>query len=116
MSDINFWDAHTLLFIIGLIVCPRVVLLYFGMIAQGAVLPIAGIFLVPRITLALLITPIYWESNPAVIIFCWIFAVVFDIIIIVQQLKMGKVMMSMYKESMKALREAQEAHRKLYGY
>ena len=85
----DFWNDHTILFVIGLIICPRILLLYFGHIPPFSLSHIFGFIVIPRILLTGIITPIYWDANSILIIICWILAIVCDIIGIIFRIILG---------------------------
>ena len=76
----DFWNQHTVLFVIGLILWPRILLLYFGFIPPMHIPPILGMLFVPRIFLTGILTATYWNTNPILIVICWILAIVIDVI------------------------------------
>lgn len=93
----DFWNQHSIWFLIGLIAWPRILLMYFGFIPAGSLEPILGLIFVPRLFLAGTLTPMYWDTNPILIVICWIFAIIFDIMGIVMKLKSQQAAMDMMK-------------------
>ena len=92
----DFWTDHSVMYIIGLVVIPRLMLVYMGLIPPGQVPPILGFMLVPRMFLASLLTTTYGHTNPALIVVCWILAIVFDLIgIVFKFAMMGKTQAEM---------------------
>lgn len=75
----DFWNQHDIWFVIGLILWPRVLLIYFGLIPPMSIPPILGMTLIPRLSLAGIMTSTYWETNPTLVVICWIMAIVCDI-------------------------------------
>lgn len=78
--DVNFWTDHSILFFLALILIPRLSLIYFGLIAPLSVSPIVGMMFVPRIMLAISFSAMYGVTNPTLIIFIWVIAIVGDIV------------------------------------
>lgn len=76
----NFWSEHSVWFVIGLILWPRLLLIYCGMIAAGSVPALFGFTLVPRMMIASAVTLAYGSTNPVLIVVCWILAVILDVI------------------------------------
>jgi len=76
----GFWDDHTVMWIVGLVFTPRLMLLYFGIIKPGLIPPILGFFFVPRMFLASVLTAVYGETNPILIVIAWILAIIIDIV------------------------------------
>lgn len=76
----DFWTDHSVMFIVGMVVIPRMMIIYLGMITPLQVPPILGMIFCPRIFMMGILTPIYNGSNPALIVVMWILAVTIDII------------------------------------
>lgn len=73
--DINFWDVHGLIFILFMCFLPRLTMLFAGICsAFSGVLFWIGWLFVPRLTVAILATSIYWTHNPVLVIFTWFWA------------------------------------------
>ena len=83
---------HVILFILGLIFLPRVMLLYCGLVPAESVLSIVGLFLAPRIFLAILATPELWGSHSFFVIIIWLIAVAGDVYKFVMNIKMFNAM------------------------
>lgn len=94
----DFWDAHGIFFIIGIIFWPRMLMLYFGMIAPMQIDAIVGWALVPRIYSMSLISHVYYDKNPTLITICWVLAIVAEIISIIGRFKFMRVSMQMASE------------------
>jgi len=72
---INFWDIHGFIFIFFMFFCPRLTMLIAtSVLFPFNVLIFAGWLLVPRLTVAIIATTIYWHTNPALCVFTWIWA------------------------------------------
>jgi len=96
----DFWDQHTALFVIGLILWPRILLIYFGFIPPMSIPPILGMVFIPRMFLSGISTPMYWATNQTLIVICWILAVILDIVGIVMKVKIQSEMLSVLQEKM----------------
>lgn len=96
----DFWDQHTVLFVIGLILWPRMLLIYFGFIPPMSIPPILGLLFVPRMFLAGVLTPMYWGMNPTLIVICWILAVALDVVGIAIKFKFQSEALSDLREKM----------------
>ena len=72
---VNFWDIHGLLFIFFMFFFPRLTMLFAGICSafSGLLFWLGWIF-VPRITVAVLASMIYWTHNPLLVIITWIWA------------------------------------------
>ena len=84
----DFWTSHSIMFVIGLIVAPRVVLLYFGSIQPLQIPPILGFMFVPRMFLASLMTTAWFDTNTMLVVICWIIAIVLDVIGLIMRFAM----------------------------
>ena len=76
----DFWTDHSVMFIVGLIAIPRMMLIYLGMITPLQIPPILGLIFCPRIFMVGILTPIYNGQNPTLIVVLWIIAIIFDVI------------------------------------
>ena len=76
----NFWTDHSVMFIIGIIVMPRMMLIYLGMIQPLQIPPILGMIFCPRIFMVGILTPIYSDQNQVLVVVMWLIAVVFDVV------------------------------------
>ena len=43
----DFWSEHGIMFVIGLVLWPRMLLIYFGLIPAMSIPPILGLIFVP---------------------------------------------------------------------
>jgi hypothetical protein len=69
----NFWDNHTVLFILGMFIFPRLTML-FATTFGGGILYWFGWFFAPRLTVAVIATILYREQNPVLVVLSWIWA------------------------------------------
>ena len=71
----GFWEVHGILFIICMLFFPRLTMLFSG-IFMSWISPLFffGWLLVPRITVAILATCVYWTTNPVLCVFTWLWA------------------------------------------
>jgi len=63
MEAVNYWDVHGILFLIGLMIFPRLTVIFFSAISGGFFLW-AGIILFPRLFIAIFACVYYWDTNP----------------------------------------------------
>lgn len=98
----DFWNDHTIWFVIGIIVWPRVLLLYFGLIPPIQIPPILGFLFIPRIYLVSLISPIYWDHNSTLIVICWVLAILIDVASVIIKLTFQKSVYEQTKENLEA--------------
>ena len=95
----DFWSAHGIMFLIGLILWPRVLLIYFGLIPSLSIPPILSFMFVPRMFLASILTPMYWDTNSILIGIYWVIAIVLDVVGIIMKIAMQKKMMEQMASS-----------------
>lgn len=69
----NFWDNHTVLFILGMCIFPRLTML-FATTFGGGILYWLGWVFAPRLTVAVIATILYREQNPVLVVLSWICA------------------------------------------
>jgi len=74
---VNFWSVHGYVFIFLMLCFPRLTL-FFGTLA-GGVWWWLGLIFIPRITVAILATLAFANTNPALVAFTWLWAFVFEI-------------------------------------
>lgn len=81
LEQISYWDAHSMLPGIFLCIClaliPRITTLFLLLLtsfASGGILWWLGWFFAPHFLVAFLATFAYWNTNPALVIFAWIWA------------------------------------------
>lgn len=68
----DFWVNHSILFLIGLALFPRITLLFFAATPFG-LLAWVGWLVAPHLLVAILSLP-YWDENPILVIGAWIMA------------------------------------------
>ncbi len=68
----DFWEVHGLIFVICLFFFPRLTLLFAT--AWGGFLWWLGWLFAPRLTVAILATTFYWESNTVLVVLTWLWA------------------------------------------
>lgn len=69
----NFWDYHGWLFILAMFFFPRLTML-FATAAGGGFWYWVGWLFAPRLTVAILATYFFWESNTVLVVFTWVWA------------------------------------------
>jgi hypothetical protein len=69
----NFWEAHTFLFLPFITLFPRLTML-LAVTAPFGLLAWLGWLFAPHITVAVLATHYYWETNPILCIIAWFVA------------------------------------------
>ena len=69
----SFWDYHGVLFLFGLAVFPRITLLFSNVTGIGILFWI-GWFFVPHLTVAVLATIFYFNTNPFLVVCSWLIA------------------------------------------
>jgi len=69
----NFWDTHSILFIICMMFFPRLTML-FGTAFGGGFLYWLGWVFAPRLTVAIIATMLYADTNIVLIVFTWLWA------------------------------------------
>jgi len=99
---VDFWTDHSIFFFLALIFIPRLSMVYFGMIASLSVGAIAGWTFVPRITMAIAFSGMYYDNNPTLIVFFWIIAVISDIVDFILKFTQARMM---YLAQMEAMRD-----------
>jgi hypothetical protein len=92
----EFWSQHGLVFLIGMLLWPRMMMIYYGSIPPQSISSILEFALIPRIFLASILTPIYYDTNPTMISIYWILAVIMDVMSIIFKFKMQVMMMQQF--------------------
>ena len=69
----SFWDRHGVLFLVALMIFPRLTLL-FSSVASGGLLWWLSWFFAPRILVAVLATMAFWAANPFLVVCAWLVA------------------------------------------
>jgi hypothetical protein len=70
----SFWQVHGVWFLIFMFLFPRITMLVATPFPVGCLAWVGWVF-VPRIVAAILATHFYWDTNPVLCVFTWIFAV-----------------------------------------
>jgi len=72
---IDFWIAHGWWFILFMFFFPRLTMMFGTAVcwAGGPLFWFGWIFL-PRLTVAIIATGTYWDSNPVLVVFTWLWA------------------------------------------
>lgn len=70
----NFWDVHSAFFLVAITFFPRLTLLFSG-VAWGGLLWWLGLIFAPRVLVAFLATIAYWQQNPVLVAIAWVVAV-----------------------------------------
>ncbi|CAM3269140.1 ComEC/Rec2-related protein domain-containing protein [Sphingomonas antarctica] len=68
----NIWEYHSIFFLVGLALFPRITLLFFASTPFGWLAWI-GWVIAPHLLVAVLSLP-FWDSNPVLVIIAWFFA------------------------------------------
>ena len=69
----NFWDNHSILFVIAMFFFPRLTML-FATSHGGGVLYWLGWLFAPRLTVAIIATMLYSDSNLIMVVLTWFWA------------------------------------------
>ena len=69
----DFWQVHGLWFVFFMCCFPRLTML-FATTAGGGLLYWLGWFFAPRLTVAILATTYFWQTNTTLCVFAWIWA------------------------------------------
>lgn len=79
-AAINFWDVHSILFIIAMLFFPRLTI-FFGSNYAAFAGPLfwCGFVLFPRITTAIIACNVYGDSNPVLCVIACFWAISGDI-------------------------------------
>jgi hypothetical protein len=71
----NFWDLHSIVFIIFMLFLPRLTMFFMGICFYQFAHPILfwfGWFFSPRLVIAIIATSVYWDTNPILCILAWL--------------------------------------------
>ena len=63
----NFWQAHGLFFLLGLVFFPRITVFFFSQVTGGLVFWVFFLFF-PRLVIPILAAYHYWGTNPVLVI------------------------------------------------
>ena len=69
----DFWQVHGWLFLMGVTFFPRLTML-FAVTAPFGILAWLGWLFVPHVTVAMLATIYYWDTNPVLCVIAWFVA------------------------------------------
>jgi hypothetical protein len=73
--DVDFWTVHGWGFILCMFFFPRITMLATGICsAFSGVLFWFGWLLAPRLTVAILATSVYWDTNAVLVVLAWMWA------------------------------------------
>ncbi len=100
----DFWTDYSALFFLGFIFIPRLMLIYYGSIPAFSVGSIIEMMFIPRIFMAGLIAPIYWDSNPKTVVAIWVIAIVGDLVGNIFKFRLSATMWRIQKEQMNYFR------------
>jgi len=72
----DFWQYHSVLFILAMFFFPRLTMIFSGVIGMAFAGPLfwIGLILVPRLTVAIIATFLYFPTNPVLCVFTWLWA------------------------------------------
>ena len=73
LVGIDFWSVHSVFFLIAMLFFPRLTLLFLT--AWGGGWWWVGLIFAPRFMAAILATVYYWHTNPALVVICWLGAI-----------------------------------------
>lgn len=73
---IDFWTVHSIWFCIFIAFFPRLTMLFTGICFMPFAGPLfwIGWVLAPHLTVAIIATYLYWQTNPVVCVIAWMFA------------------------------------------
>ena len=75
MEQINFWGIHGFFFIFFMFFFPRLTMIFAtSVLSIYGPLSWIGWLLTPRLTVAIISTIIYWDTNPVLCVFTWLWA------------------------------------------
>lgn len=69
----SFWDNHSALFVVAMFFFPRLTML-FATSYGGGLLYWLGWLFVPRITVAVIATMLYGDTNTVLVVLAWLWA------------------------------------------
>lgn len=69
----NYWDVHGILFLIAATFVPRLTMLFAVGVPFGLLHWLGWLF-APHLTVAILATTFYWDTNPVLCIISWFVA------------------------------------------
>ncbi len=69
----NFWDTHTILFVIAMFFFPRLTMLFATSFGSGFLYWLGWLF-APRLTVAIIATMLYSQTNIVLVVLTWFWA------------------------------------------
>lgn len=72
-SGTDFWTNHGYLQLLGWFFFPRIMFWFFS-VMTGGIWFWVGVLFVPRVMIAFWATTYYWNTNPILCVFAWIYA------------------------------------------
>lgn len=74
--ELSFWDVHGFFFIFFMFFFPRLTMLLATSVASvfGGPLFWIGLIFLPRLTVAIIATTLYFNTNPILCVFTWMWA------------------------------------------
>ena len=70
--EVNFWDYHGLWFVLFMCFFPRLTMLFATV--WGGFLWWVGWLFMPRLTVAIIASMTFWDANPVLVVFTWLWA------------------------------------------
>jgi len=70
----DFWDVHGIVFLICITLFPRLTMLFAGIVSGFGILGWIGWIFAPHLTVAILATTYYWDTNPVLCVIAWLVA------------------------------------------
>ncbi|MCC6404840.1 MAG: hypothetical protein IT405_00415 [Candidatus Yanofskybacteria bacterium] len=70
----DFWQVHGLIFLICIALFPRITMLVAGTVGSFGLLGWLGWIFAPHLTVAILATTYYWNTNPVLCVIAWFVA------------------------------------------
>ena len=108
----ELWNDHGIIFLIGLLCWPRLMLIYYGLIPIQSISAILEFSFIPRIFLVSILSPFYYSANPTLISVYWILAIILDIVGIIFKFKMQTI----WWTQCKTMRDQMFAGMQMGGY
>ena len=72
----SFWQHHGIFFLFFIFFFPRLTMLVTGIcFAWSGILFWLGWIFLPRLTVAILATTVYWHTNPILCVISWLWAI-----------------------------------------
>lgn len=70
----DFWELHGRFFLIFITLFPRITMVVVGTVSSFGLLGWLGWLFCPHLTVAILATMLYWDTNPVLCILSWVVA------------------------------------------